>query len=444
MPRNRRNKRNMNKIIETISNETFRKIVIVIAIISICCIAIIRIRNYNDNLKVAKQKELLERQLDAIFEDKSVSKSKNNIANEVVNQTVQDNENQMANEITTISQEENTTVNIAIVGDILCGNAMLEDANINGEYEFNYLFSDISKYLKEADVAIGTMETNFTNSDYSGYLKCNSPYSFGQAVKNSGINVISTAHNHSLDYDLQGLKNTNTNLKQMGFEVVGTKNTLEEKNYIVKDVEGIKIAFLAYTYGFSDGAIISTEAEKYVNKFSKEMAKQDLENAKKEAEYICIIMHWGEINNIGATSQQKDVADFLIENGANMIVGSHPAVIEPMQIKQNSAGENVFISYSVGNYTSSLGYENSNLEMILNVQITKDNTGKVLLEKVTYTPVYMYDNGEKAGARNRFKLMDIKETAQKYLDGESDAVSKEVHDKLMEGLEKLEQIIRNI
>lgn len=448
MPRNRRNKRNINKIIETISNETFRKVLIAIAIISICCITIIGIRSYNDNLKVAKQRELLERQLDAIFEDKSVSKSKNknNIANEVVNQITQDNQSEAVNQIAQDGQkeQENTTVNIAIVGDILCGNAMLEDANINGEYEFNYLFNDISQYIKESDVAIGTMETNFTNADYSGYLKCNSPQSFAQAVKNSGINVISTAHNHSLDYDLQGLKSTNTNLKQMGFEVVGTKNELEEKNYIIKSVKGIKIAFLAYTYGFSDGAVISTEAEKYVNKFSKEIAKQDLENAKQEAEYICIIMHWGEINNIGATAEQKDIADFLIENGANMIVGSHPAVIEPMQIKQNSAGENVFVSYSVGNYTSSLGYENSNLEMILNIQITKDDTGKVVLEKVTYTPLYMYDNGEKAGKRQRFKLMDIKQTAQKYLDGEPNAVNKEVYEKIMEGLEKLEQIIRSI
>ena len=417
MPRNRRNKRNVNKIIETISNETFRKVMVVIAIIIVCCIVVIGVRNYNDNLKIARQRELLEKQLEAIFEDKTVSTAKKN-------KTSNDNEKtNITNGIESNYQQESTTINIAIVGDILCGNAMLEDSNINGEYEFDYLFKDISKYVKEADIAIGTMETNFTNGDFSGYLKCNSPHSFAQAVKNSGINLVSTAHNHSLDYGLQGIL---------------------EKNYIVKDVQGIKIAFLAYTYGFSDGAVISTNEEQYVNKFSKEVAKQDLDSAKQEAEYICIIMHWGEINNTGATPEQEDIANFLIENGANMIVGSHPAVIEPMQIKQNSNGENVFISYSVGNYTSSLGYENSNLEMILNVQITKDeSTGKVLLEKVTYIPVYMFDNGSKSEKRQRFKLMDIKNNAEKYLEGELEAVSKDVYDKLIEGLEKLEQIIRS-
>lgn len=450
MPRNRRNKRNVKKFIETISNETFKKILIVVAIISACCITIIGIRNYNDNLKVAKQKELLDRQLDAIFEDKSISTSKNkksNLANEIEN-NVQSNEiengNSNVNESSEQIQQNDISANIAIVGDILCGNEMLEDAKINGEYEFNYLFEEISKYLKESDIAIGTMETNFTDADYSGYLKCNSPYSFGQSVQNSGINLISTAHNHSLDYGVQGLLDTKKNLIQMGFEVVGTKSSLEEKNYIVKNIQGIKIAFLAYTYGFSDGAILSTNAEQYVNKFSKEIAKQDLDGARQEAEYICVIMHWGEINNTGATKQQEEIADFLIENGANMIVGSHPAVVEPMQIKQNKEGENVFVSYSVGNYTSSLGYENSNLEMILNIQITKDeSTGKVLLEKVTYIPVYMFDNGIKAEARQRFKLVDIKESAEKYLSGDDDSVSEKVYEKLMKGLEKLEQIIRS-
>lgn len=437
MPRNRRNKRSSNKFIETISNETFRKILIVIAIVILCSIVIIGIRNYNDNLKVASQKQLLERQLDAIFEDKSVAEKKVNsiMSNEVITNEITSSENIV---------NKSTTANIAIVGDILCGNDMLDDAKINGEYEFDYLFSDISKYIKDSDIAIGTMETNVTNADYSGYLKCNSPYSFGQAVRNSGIDLVSTAHNHSLDYGTQGVIDTKNNLNKMGFDVVGTKVNLEEKNYIVKDVQGIKIAFLAYTYGFSDGAVISTNEEQYVNKFSKDVAKSDLDSAKQEADYICIIMHWGEINNTSATHEQENIADFLIENGANMIVGSHPAVIEPMQIKQNVEGENVFISYSVGNYTSSLGYENSNLEMILNVQITKDDsTGKVLLEKVSYTPVYMFDNGTNAGARQRFKLIDIKETASKYLDGDSNAVSKDVHDKLMSGLEKLEQIIRS-
>jgi len=422
MARNRRNKRNINKIIETISNETFRKVLIIIVIIIILCLIIIGIRRYNTNLEVARQRELLEKQLEAIFEDKNITKADN----------------------AHVSNQTDTIANIAVVGDILCGNAMLEDANINDEYDFNYLFNDISKYIKKTDLAIGTMETNFTNTEYSGYLKCNSPQAFAEAVKESGISLISTAHNHSLDYGLEGLIDTKNSLTQMGFDVVGTKSNLEDKNYIIKDIKGIKIAFLSYTYGFSDGAVISTNEEQYVNKFNKEIAKQDLESAKQEAEYICIIMHWGEINNTSATSEQEEIADFLIENGANMIVGSHPAVIEPMQIKQNADGENVFISYSVGNYTSSLGYENSNLEMILNIQIRKDGeTGKVILEKVTYTPVYMIDNGVKAGARQRFKLVDIKEETSKYLNGEDNAVTKEVHNKLIRGLEKLEEIIRS-
>ena len=179
----------------------------------------------------------------------------------------------------------------------------------------------------------------------------------------------------------------------------------------------------------------------YVNQFDQEQVKQDLELARGDADYLCVMMHWGDVNSTSASEEQKKTADFLIENGADMIVGAHPSVPQPMEVKQNAEGENVFVSYSVGNYISSLGYENSNLEMILNIQIRKQaEDGKVILEKVTYTPVYVVDYGTKA--ENQFVLVDMKETARRYASGETDIVSRKVYDQLVAGVEKLEEIIR--
>ena len=303
------------------------------------------------------------------------------------------------------------------------------------------MFGDIAKYVNTADIAIGTMETNFTQEEYSGYLKYNSPRSFAEAVQNTGIDVVSIAHNHSLDYRIQGLKDTKSTLEELGYTIVGAKTTLEEKNYVIREVKGIKIAFLAYTYGFSNAETLSTEDMQYVNQFDQEQVKQDLELARGDADYLCVMMHWGDVNSTSASEEQKKTADFLIENGADMIVGAHPSVPQPMEVKQNAEGENVFVSYSVGNYISSLGYENSNLEMILNIQIRKQaEDGKVILEKVTYTPVYVVDYGTKA--ENQFVLVDMKETARRYASGETDIVSRKVYDQLVAGVEKLEEIIR--
>ena len=153
-------------------------------------------------------------------------------------------------------------------------------------------------------------------------------------------------------------------------------------------------------------------------------------------------MHWGDVNKTTVSEEQQQIANFLVENGAHVIIGSHPAVIEPMEVVQNAEGENVFIAYSVGNYISHLGYEVSNLELILDIQIRKDEgTGKVTLDKVTYKPIYVLDNGRKA--ENRFELVEIKKIAREYVYGESQIITKKQYDKMMDGLEKIENIIRS-
>ncbi len=417
MGRSRRNKRKVNKIIVTISNEIFKKMMIIISIIILICIGIIGVRYWQDKEKIAKQKQMLDKKIQAIFETK--------IQEDSTEQTQQD-----------------ITIHMAIVGDILCGNLMLEDAKIGENYDFTSMLEGVKDYTELADVTIGTMETNFLQQEYSGNQKYNSPISFAQAVKNMGIDIVSTSHNHSLDYGLEGLKQTKRNLEEIGYTVVGTKEHMEDKNYIIQEVKGIKIAFLAYTYGFSNEDSILQEEKKYVSVFESNLAKQDIQEAKTEgAEYICVMMHWGQINETRASEEQKQIAEELVQNGANIIVGAHPTVVEEMKMMKNAEGEDCFVAYSVGNYISSLSDENSEIEMILDIQLRKNmQTEKIILEKVNYTPIYVLDNGEHA--ENRYTLIDMKETARKYAAGDTKIVTRKTYDKLIEGLEKLEEIIR--
>ena len=153
-------------------------------------------------------------------------------------------------------------------------------------------------------------------------------------------------------------------------------------------------------------------------------------------------MHWGDVYSTTKNDEQKKIADFLIENGANVILGNHSAAIQPMEIKQNSEGENVFIAYSLGNYICADNNDTSKVELVLNISLRKSGeTGKVTLNKVNYTPIYMLDNGE--NAENRFELIDMKGVAKAYANGEKTNINRDTYNKLIDGLDLLEKVIDN-
>lgn len=408
MARSRRNKRNnKNKIVDY-----FSKFAIISIIIIIICSIILSVRYYFETVEVANQKIKLQEEIKSIYERKPTETEEE-------------------------AEEKDKTINISIIGDILCGNGMLNDAKKeDGSYNFDSMLSGINEITKASDIVIGTMETNFIQEhEYSGVNKYNAPIEFAQTIKNSGVDIVSIAHNHSLDYGVEGLNTTKQQLESIGIETVGTQN------YVVRNIKGVKVALLAYTYGFSNESDLSTEDKQNVNIFSKEKSANDINQAKKEADYIMVIMHWGDVNSTKKNDEQEEVADYLISIGANAIVGSHPSVPQAMEMKKNTQGEDEFVSYSLGNYISSLGYENSNLQVIINLQIRKESkTEKIVLEKVTYTPLYVLNRGTKA--ENQYQVLDIKKEAKKYLDGENN-IDKKTYEKLMEALEKIENIIRS-
>ena len=450
MSRNRRNKRKLRDSIniETLSNKNFIITSIVFLVIIVLCITILSFRSYQDKLEIARQKEILDKQIKAIFEDKRTVSYLDETTSEV-------NENEK--EITSVNEQkeetevkqtqvikQDTIVNVAVTGDILCNNEMLKDAKSGDKYDFSHMFTGIENLVKSSDITIGTMETNFVeNKKYSDYSLCNSPKEFAQDVKNSGIDLVSMAHNHVLDYGYSGLVETKDYLTSLGFDVVGVKEkNSTEDGFIIKDLKGIKVAFLSYTYGVNSSSSKSKEDLNCVNIYDKDVALAEIKNAKEKADFVFIIMHWGEVNSTKISKKQEEIGKLLTENGADVIIGSHPAVVEPMEILEDQNGRNKFIAYSVGNYTSYLGYEYSSLELILDIQIRKDGkTGEVTLDKVTYTPIYMLDDGN--SKEDRFRLVDIKEVANQYAYQNSDVITKKQYGELIKGLEKIESVVRS-
>lgn len=417
MARNRRNKRSSRSILEVMNSKTFITLTIILAIIIVVCSVTIFYRNDKERKILAEQRAELEKNIEAIFEE-----TEKNIANS--NNTVRD-----------------SIIRISAVGDILCENSILEDAydKDTQNYDFTSMFKNMSTFFADSDITVGTMETNYTDDKYSGYGQRNSPTSFAEALKNIGIDLVSISTNHSLDYGIEGLQETKRALEGIGYDVVG--DNLGESRVKIKTIKNTKIAFLSYTYGFENQNNKTKDELDSANMYNSEIAKQDLEYAKENADYSIIIMHWGDAYSTKPNKEQQNIAKFLIENGADMILGNHASAVQKMEVMQSPEGKNVLVAYSLGNYISGETMDISKIELVLNIELRKSGeTGEVVLSKVDYTPIYVLDRGTKA--ENRYELIDMKGTAKAYAEGNKKIVNKATYNKLVEGLKKLEGIIK--
>ena len=210
------------------------------------------------------------------------------------------------------------------------------DANTK-TYDFSHMFTNIAKHITKADIAVGNLETTFAGEarGYSGYPTFNSPSELGVAMKNIGVDILSTANNHCMDKGATGAVSTLDTLDEIGLEHIGTNRSEEEQNSIlVKEVNGIKIGFLSYTYG-TNGMPIPKGKEYIVNLIDKDLMLKHINLAKEQdADIICACMHWGVEYALKQNKEQEELADFLIENGVEIIFGNHAHVIEPMEMRK--------------------------------------------------------------------------------------------------------------
>lgn len=205
---------------------------------------------------------------------------------------------------------------------------------------------------------------------------------------------------------------------------MGTYATEEKsKEYIIKDVNGIKMAFLNYTYG-TNGIDIPADKEFAINLIDKDKIKSDLENVKKEnVDVICVNMHWGEEYKLKQNEEQEKLADFLFQNGVDLILGSHTHCLEPMEKRtitlEDGTEKDGFVIYSLGNFMSGQKADNSRQSVILDIQLTKKGeSGRISIDSVSYTPIYMY-NFYAGKSAKKFKILDIESEIDRYENGDT-------------------------
>ena len=256
------------------------------------------------------------------------------------------------------SNQEDTSISLFFVGDMMGHQSMIDAAKVNAEDKYDYTswFQFLKPYLILQDYAVANLEVTLGGSPYSGYPQFSSPDSYAEAIQTAGFDFLITANNHSQDKGQKGLERTIDVLDQLKIDHTGTFKTQHDRdeNYpFLKIIKGKKLAFLNYTYGTNG---LEVKLPNIVNKIDTLQISKDLIKAKElSADFIIVTLHWGAEYERNYNSTQKNLAQWLCDNGTDAIIGMHPHVIQGMEIMHpsNNKLKNIPVAYSLGNCISS-------------------------------------------------------------------------------------------
>lgn len=345
-------------------------------------------------------------------------------------------------------EETDTTFTLTAIGDVLCHNTQYMDAydSDTGTYDFSYVFDNISSYTKTADICIGNLETSFAGEDrgYSNYPTFNSPDSLADSLKSIGVDVLSTAGNHALDMGFSGLSRTIDVLDKADISHLGTYKTQEDQDKVlIKYVKGVKIAFIDYTYG-TNGISVPSDKKFCINLINKDLIKKHIETAKNQnADMIVACMHWGTEYQTKQNSEQEELADFLFQNGVNVIIGNHPHVIQPMEKRtvtlEDGSTRDGFVVYALGNFICDQNAVNTRNSIILNLKITKHTDGSITIDNYDYVPIYMYK--DTSVSKHKMKILDINKTIYNYENNLDDSITEKIYNLMKTELGRITKIL---
>lgn len=328
----------------------------------------------------------------------------------------------------------NIEITIAATGDIMFHSPQIKGA-YNPEtkgYDFNYSFEHVKKYIESADLAIGNFETVTAGEEYKyqGYPTFNSPKSTVTALKDAGFDILSTANNHSIDKGKKGIINTIENIMEHNLVNVGTYREPTDE-VLIQDINGIRAAILSYTYGCNGLEVLLTpeELSYMVNIIDEDKIKYDIEKADEaQVDTTIVFIHWGNEYQREPSEYQIELADKMIEWGADIILGSHPHVIQRSEIREHN-GENKFIIYSMGNFISNQRRETLSIGnrkytedgIIVKLTLEKDfSLERTIIKDVDYIPTWVYRYGE-SGVQKHVIL-----PTSEYIEQDNDNFSREV------------------
>ncbi|MBQ9072539.1 MAG: CapA family protein [Bacilli bacterium] len=294
-------------------------------------------------------------------------------------------------------EPKNKKMSLIAVGDVLIHESVYKDAyQTDGTYNFHHMFTEIEPIIKKYDLKFCNQESTIGGSTLgiSGYPSFNSPDEIGDEIVNLGFNLISLANNHVMDRGENAVLYSNSYWKTKNVITAGSYSSMEERNQVnVYEQNGIKYAFLAYTTSLNGG---NPSKEYYVNMYSADKVKTDIEAVKNSVDVIIVSMHWGVEYTNTPTESQQQIAEYLSSLGVNLVIGHHPHVVQPVTYVNDT-----LVIYSLGNFISnqlSIGL-NQGIGLMVGMDIVVED-GKVTFENLYKELILSY-----AFQSTNFKVM---------------------------------------
>ena len=276
--------------------------------------------------------------------------------------------------------EQETSARIMANGDLLYHDIIYISAKkADGTYDFHENFEYVKPWLKQADLVLGDFEGTVNKDHYlAGYPLFNAPGEVMDAIKDAGYQVLDLAHNHILDSQIEGVVSTADAIEKAGMTPIGvyTHEPRDKAPIVIKEVNGIKVAILAYSYGFNgiEQSISQEDYNRYLSDLDEDKMKAEIERAEKEADITIIMPQMGVEYQIEPTEEQKKLYHKMIDWGADIIFGGHPHVVEPAETVEKE-GDKKLIIYSMGNFIS-----NQRIETMQDVENAKWTERGVLMD----------------------------------------------------------------
>ena len=366
-------------------------------------------------------------------------------------------------------EPEPVVAHLMVAGDLLMHNSLNIDAYLSDSdaYDFTHIMEGAAPQLALADYALANLETTLAGGpNYSGYPNFNTPDELAQNAKDVGFDLLSTSNNHTRDKGMAGIYRTLDVLDEVGMPHVGTYRTQEERDenhgVYVADVGGVSVAFLAYTYGLN-GYRLPDDQMYAVNLFNLDYdttlntpdydrLEEDMAYARTlDTDLIAVIMHWGVEYQTTQNAYQEKLAQYLVEQGADLVLGGHPHVLQPYDTITATGPDGKerqgFVIYSLGNFIShQYSNENSRRDLamrttvVLDLELTKEPGGDATLTDVRYTPYFMRQQTDRP-AGQRLHLLNIHQAIDGYEDGSEEDIDRSTYNRLQQALELCHEIL---
>ena len=307
-------------------------------------------------------------------------------------------------------------LSLIMVGDALLHGSVYRDAYKNGVYNFDSQLEYIKPIVQNYDLAFYNQESILggTELGLSDYPAFNSPQEFGDAMVNSGFNLVSLANNHTMDRGEKAVLNSCEYWKSKeNVLAAGSYCSKEDSEAIqIREKNGIKYTLLAYTYG-TNGISVPQGKEYLVNLYSDEKAKSDIEKVRDKVDLLIVSMHWGTEYQAEPTEEQKREAEYLSSLGVDIIIGTHPHIIEPITYINNT-----LVIYSLGNFISAQSTNNdynTMVELMTSVDVIKEEKdGQTSIKLDNLNNELLFNYYKKGSKWTDFKVIPFSQMNSSY------------------------------